>query len=77
MKEFIKSIINYLKFYFPAKHKSNEKYDLNKFQIYPEGVNYNKTMTEYCTKLLNEINFNINEASCGNMFCRRICNAIN
>lgn len=64
MKEFIKSIINYLKYYFPEKHKSNEKYDLNKFQIYPEGVYYNKTMTEYCAKLLNEINFNINEASC-------------
>lgn len=64
MKEFIKSIINYLRYNFPEKHKDNKKYNLNKFQIYPKGINYNKTMTDYCIALLNKINFNINEASC-------------
>ena len=49
-----------IKEFFPEHHKDNLKYGLKKYQIYPQGKYFIKSLKDNTHEMLNKSNFSLN-----------------
>lgn len=78
MKKTFKSFKEFLNRFFPKVNYDNKKYNLNKYQIYPEGRFLIESLNFFSQNLFHEINFNINHATClGTCFAERLAEYLN
>lgn len=78
MKKIIKSFVEILKKFFPKENFGLSKYNLNKYQIYPEGKYLIKNLNHYSKKLFENINFDVDNATCiGTCFAERLAEYLN